>query len=47
MTRQACGNYGPPVLNRRDMLRRSCLGFGTLALTALLAEDGRLAAARA
>src|SRR5438046_816652 len=42
MTRQHCGNFGPPVLSRRDMLRRSCLGFGSLALTALLAEDGRL-----
>jgi hypothetical protein len=30
------------VLSRRDMLRRSCLGFGSLALTALLAEEGRL-----
>src|SRR6516165_146380 len=40
--RQDCGNHGPTVLSRRDMLRRSCLGFGSLALTALLAEEGRL-----
>ena len=44
MTRQACNNFGPPILNRRDMLRRSALGFGTLALTTLLAEEGRLRA---
>jgi hypothetical protein len=42
MNRQACDNYGAPILSRRDMLQRSCLGFGTLALTALLAEEGRL-----
>jgi len=40
-----CGNYGEPVLSRRDLLRRAGAGFGTLALTALLAEDGLLGAA--
>jgi hypothetical protein len=42
MARQDCGNFGPPALNRREMLQRSALGFGTLALTSLLAEEGRL-----
>jgi len=41
---QACHNYGPPSLSRRQMLQRSCLGFGSLALTALLADEGRLSA---
>ncbi len=41
---QGCGNYGPPVLSRREMLRRAGLGFGNLALTTLLLEDGLLAA---
>ena len=42
---QACNNYGRPSLSRRQMLQRSCLGFGSLALTALLADEGRLSAA--
>jgi hypothetical protein len=40
--RQGCGNYGDAVLTRRELLRRSGLGLGTLALTALLAEENRL-----
>jgi hypothetical protein len=39
-----CGNYGPPILTRRDMLRRAGMGFGTLALASLLLEDGYLCA---
>jgi hypothetical protein len=38
----SCGNYGPAVHSRRDFLRRSGLGFGTLALTTLLAQERRL-----
>src|SRR5262249_19083020 len=37
-----CGNSGPPVLDRRDLLRRAGLGFGTIALAGLLQEDGLL-----
>jgi hypothetical protein len=37
-----CGNFGPPVLSRRDMLRRAGLGFGTLALAGILREEGLL-----
>src|SRR2546426_2127662 len=37
-----CGRYGPPVMSRREMLERSGLGFGTLALTWLLSEQGML-----
>src|SRR5262249_29990424 len=40
---QGCGNYGPPALTRREMLRRAGLGFGTLALADLLMSDGLLA----
>jgi hypothetical protein len=40
-----CGNGGAPVFSRRELLRRAGLGFGTLALTALLAEEQRLVAA--
>ncbi|MCI0537059.1 MAG: DUF1501 domain-containing protein [Verrucomicrobiales bacterium] len=40
-----CGRFGPPVLNRREMLQRSGLGLGALALTWLLGEEQRLAAA--
>ncbi len=32
-------------LSRRELLSRSALGFGSLALTSLLADDGRLVAA--
>jgi hypothetical protein len=38
-----CGRFGPPPLTRRDMLRRAGMGFGLLALTSLLLEDGVLA----
>src|SRR5437762_5414325 len=31
-------------MNRREMLRRSALGFGSLALTGLMLEDGLFAA---
>ncbi len=41
---EGCGNYGPPVLSRRDLLRRAGMGFGTLALIDLLRRDGLLAA---
>src|SRR5262249_31111458 len=40
-----CGNYGPPPLSRRELLRRAGMGFGALALTGLLLEDGLLCAA--
>jgi hypothetical protein len=40
-----CGNFGPPVMNRRDMLRRSALGFGSVALTWMLGNEGKLFAA--
>src|SRR5262245_34637420 len=43
-TNQHCGNYGPPVLTRRELLRRAGLGFGSLALAHLLLEDGLLSA---
>jgi hypothetical protein len=39
-----CGRYGPPILSRREMLQRAGMGFGTLALASLLADDGLLAA---
>src|SRR2546428_285207 len=38
-------NCGRAVLTRRDMLRRCACGFGYLALTSLLAETARVAAA--
>ncbi|HZY83872.1 MAG TPA: DUF1501 domain-containing protein, partial [Gemmataceae bacterium] len=41
---EGCGNYGPPVWSRRDLLRRAGMGFGTLALIDLLRRDGLLAA---
>ena len=37
-----CNNYGPPVMDRREMLQRAGMGFGTLALTWLLGEEGML-----
>jgi hypothetical protein len=43
-TGQGCGNYGPPVCTRREMLQRAGMGFGTLALAGLLQEEGRLCA---
>ncbi|GIW82290.1 MAG: hypothetical protein KatS3mg105_4097 [Gemmatales bacterium] len=39
---QDCGNYGPPLLTRREMLQRAGLGFGSLALMGILADEGRL-----
>jgi hypothetical protein len=42
MNYYGCGNFGPPVMNRREMLRRSALGFGSLALTYLLGNEGKL-----
>lgn len=44
---RGCGNFGEPILTRRDWLRRSGSGFGTLALAALLAEERLLHAAAA
>jgi hypothetical protein len=41
ITRQHCGNFGPPLLNRRDMLRRAGAGFGGLAFAALWYEEER------
>ncbi len=34
-----CGRYQPPPISRRDMLRRCACGFGSVALSALLAEE--------
>ena len=39
-----CGNYGPPILNRRDMLQRAGQGFGLAALASLIGEDQARAA---
>lgn len=39
-----CGQFDPPPLSRREMLQRVGLGFGWLALTQLLREDGLSAA---
>src|SRR4051812_5814731 len=41
----SCGRFGPPVFSRREMLRRGGLGLGSLALAAMLGEEGRLFAA--
>src|SRR5687768_10820397 len=38
---QHCGNFGPPFLNRRDMLRRAGAGFGGLAFAALWYDEER------
>ena len=38
-----CGRYGPPILSRRDMLRRAGMGFGAWALLDLLARDNAVA----
>src|SRR5262245_16341615 len=40
-----CGRLGPPALTRREMLQRSGLGLGAVALTWLLGEERRLVAA--
>ena len=37
--RQDCGRYGPPIYSRREMLRLSGLGFGSLAFSAMLAGE--------
>ena len=34
----------PPLFSRRAMLERSTLGFGSIALTSLLAQEGLLSA---
>jgi hypothetical protein len=44
-TSPGCGRYGPPILGRRELLRRAGLGFGSLALASLMHDDGLLAAA--
>ena len=36
--------FSEPLRTRREMLQRAGLGIGTLALTTLLAEEGRLLA---
>src|SRR5688572_15306525 len=38
-----CGRYIPTPLTRRDMLRRAGMGFGAIALHALLGEQARAA----
>ncbi len=40
-----CGRFIPTPLSRRDMLLRCANGFGAVALSALLAEEGRCATA--
>ncbi len=40
-----CGRFIPTPLSRRDMLLRCANGFGAVALSALLAEEGHSAAA--
>jgi uncharacterized protein DUF1501 len=40
-----CGRFIPTPLTRRDMLLRCANGFGAVALSALLAEEGRAASA--
>jgi hypothetical protein len=42
---RGCGRFGPPLRTRREMLRRSGFGLGSLALGWLLHEDGKLFAA--
>ena len=42
---QHCGNFGQPMLSRREMLQRAGMGFGALALACLMREDGLLAGA--
>src|SRR5262245_18605411 len=44
---RGCGNCGAPALNRREMLWRSGMGFGTLALACLLRQEGLLSAGEA
>ncbi len=40
-----CGRFIPTPLTRRDMLLRCANGFGAVALSALLAQEGRAASA--
>ena len=40
-----CGCLPPPIVSRREMLRRSGLGLGSMALAWLLGQEGRLLAA--
>ena len=46
MSHKPCGQF-TPVFNRRDMLKVSGAGFGSLALAGLAAEEARADAARA
>ncbi len=39
-----CGDFGPPVFSRREMLQRGALSFGSIALADLMLRDGVLAA---
>src|SRR5881398_3382062 len=39
MLRSACPGCVPLAISRREMLRTSALGFGSLALTGMLAEN--------
>ena len=38
-----CKNFRPQPYSRREMLRQSAMGFGTLALGHLLTQDGKAA----
>lgn len=35
-----CGRFAAPFVSRRDMLARTCHGFGAIALSSLLAQQG-------
>ena len=38
-----CRNFRPQPYSRREMLRQSAMGFGTLAASHLLTQDGKAA----
>src|SRR5437870_3600032 len=43
MRSNACNNFRPAPLTRREMLQQAATGFGAMALTALTAEYTRAA----
>ncbi len=43
--KKTCPGCTPTLLSRRDMLRASALGFGSIALSGILADSGSLAGA--